>query len=134
MDLKSFTDGDLLYASKLNENFKKINDKVEEDTGWVSIFMQHGIGAGKISVRKIGKLVVFSGDSVVGSATIQNQVKIWDIPQQFKPSKNGFAFLLSPFTDEIVKLQYDQTKLTVIVSSGSQATPLSFANLFWVTD
>lgn len=133
MNLKSFTDGDLLYASKLNENFKAINDKVEEDTGAIPISMNHGIGSGKISLRKIGKFVRFGGSSAIGDANLGDQVKIYDIPPEFAPAKPGFAFLQSPHTDEVVKLQYSLTEIRVIWSSGNQDFEFSFDDLSWET-
>lgn len=117
----------------VNTELAKKQDTIT-DTGFLGITMQHGIGSGKISIRKRDKLVMFSGDSIVGDANLQKQVKIWDIPAQYKPNKVGFAYLFSPFTNEVVKLQYNATEIRVIGSSGNQDFIFSFNNLFWYTD
>ncbi|SBO17983.1 hypothetical protein [Carnobacterium divergens] len=117
---------------KLHYNGKEV--QVDNDTGWKMIRMENGIGENKIYIRKYGKLVVFKGESVVGDANLTNQKKLCNIPAGYEPSSEGFAYLHSPFANEIVKLQYNKKEIRAILASGSQQFIFSFNELWWLTD
>ncbi|MFS7238135.1 hypothetical protein [Carnobacterium divergens] len=131
MSLENFTDGDLLYATKLNKNFKE----VEQQTTVQSTIAGAKNGAtNSLELTKIGKIVYVTGEAKVPNANgSSTTVECWAIPDGFKPKKDtNFQTAVGAWEDTAKSLFRATTGGNIVAIVNKNSSDTHYFNSFWI--